>query len=270
MAAITEPTLTEVSGLVASADQPGVFWLIEDSKNGPNLWAINTSGTVVGHFVLAGATNLDWEDIAIDRLPGTDDISIADIGDLKAANRDGMHRIVPAIYRLPEPTVSVTGPLVTATITDYERFNFRYADESGNVLPPVNAEAFMVDPLTHAAFVIQKTSQKVNGKNRFWVYRLPDAPSEISLNLARRDGYIAKRAVAADISPDGQFIVTKDYTKGFLWARNGTVEQTFAASPTPPCGFIPVDRAEGLAWAPDGLWMIAEGISPPIHRLVPA
>jgi hypothetical protein len=270
MGTITEPTLTEVSGLVASTDQPGIFWLIEDSSNGPNLWAINSSAAVVGHFILSGAVNLDWEDIAIDRLPGTDQILIPDIGDIKKANRDGVHRIVPAIYQLPEPTVSASGPPVTATVTNFERFNFRYGDEAGNVLPPLNAETFLVDPVTHGAYVIQKTSRTVSGKKQFWVFELPTTMSQTTLNLAAKVGYVTKQVVAGDISPDGQYIVTKDYSTGFLWPRNGTVEQTFAANPAPLCQFTPVDRAEGLAWAPDGLWMIAEGSSPPVHRLAAA
>jgi hypothetical protein len=270
MATISEPTLTEISGLIASTDQPGVFWLIEDSRNGPNLWAINAGAKVVGQFNLQGAANLDWEDLAIDRLPGTDLISIPDIGDNKTPNRDGVARPTPTLYRLPEPTVSATGPKVTGTITAFERYDFRYADEAGNVIPPLNAETFLIDPLTHEAFVIEKTAHNVDGRNQYWVFKLPGTLSPTTLNLATKVSYVTKRPVGGDVSTDGQTIVTKNYKMGFLWPRNGTLEQTFDANPAPPCRFSPVDRAEALAYAPDGLWMIPEGTSPPVHRLAPA
>ena len=75
-AAIAEPSINEASGLVMSGDHPGVLWMIEDSLNPPILWAINTQGQTVGQFTLSGAINVDWEDISIDRLPGTDQVYV--------------------------------------------------------------------------------------------------------------------------------------------------------------------------------------------------
>src|SRR5712691_13054168 len=97
MGHVTEPGLTELSDLVASTDNPGVFWTEEDSVNPNKIYAINASGTVVGEFTIAGTVDVDWEDIAVDRYAGTDMIYVGDIGDNKA-NRDGTQRILPRLY----------------------------------------------------------------------------------------------------------------------------------------------------------------------------
>jgi hypothetical protein len=266
-AAIAETSINEASGLVASSDHPGVLWMIEDSLNPPILWAINTQGQTVGKFTLSGAINVDWEDISIDRLPGTDEVYVPDIGDNKN-NRDGTARPLPTIYRLPEPDVSASGPQVTA-IVPVEAFPIRYADESGNLLPPRNAESYMVDPITHDSFIVEKVAHVVNGKNQYWVSRLPAALTAGVVNLATRvSSIISGKPLAADISADGQWIMIKA-GGGRVWPRAGTVEQTLDAAPSSPCK-APVGAGESLAQAPDGIWATPDGSSPSLYHTPPA
>ena len=268
-AAIAEPSINEASGLVASGDHPGVLWMIEDSLNPAILWAINTQGQTVGKFTLSGAINFDWEDISIDRLPGTDEVYVPDIGDNKNI-RDGTtaKRPLPTIYRLPEPVVSASGPEVIATVP-VEAFPIRYADESGNLLPPRNAESYMVDPITHDSFIVEKVAHVVSGKNEYWVSRLPASLTPGVVNLATRiSSVIAGKPLAADISPDGQWIMIKG-GGGLIWPRTGTVEQTLDAAPSAPCK-AKVGPGESLAQAPDGLWTTPDGASPSLYRTPPA
>ena len=91
----------------------------------------------------------------------------------------------------------------TATITTFDRFDFRYADEAGNVLPLLNAETFMVDPVSHHAFVIETTGHTVNGRNRFWVFELPATLSATSLNLAANVSYVTNAPSQATSQPTG-------------------------------------------------------------------
>lgn len=266
-AAIAEPSINEASGLVMSGDHPGVLWMIEDSLNPPILWAINTQGQTVGEFTLSGAINVDWEDISIDRLPGTDEVYVPDIGDNKN-NRDGISRPLPTIYRIPEPVVSASGPEVIATVP-VEAFPIRYADESGNLLPPRNAESYMVDPITHDSFIVEKVPHVVNGQNQYWVSRLSAALTPGVVNLATRvSSIIGGKPVAADISPDGQWIMIKA-GGARIWPRAGTVEQTLDAAPNAPCK-ASIGPGESLAQAPDGIWATPDGASPKLYRTPPA
>ena len=92
---------------------------------------------------------------------------------------------------------------MTATVS-VEAFPIRYADESGNLVPPRNAESYMVDPITHDSFIVEKIPHVVNGKNQYWVSRLPAALTPGVVNLATRvSSIISGKPVAADISPDG-------------------------------------------------------------------
>ena len=104
----------ECSGIVASRSYPGVFWTHEDGGLSNNLYAVDAEGDFLFKTDVAGAKNVDWEDIAIGPCdPGAEDcgcLYIADIGDNDLVRGGGV------IYRLPEPQ-----PLSAATPTTDSR-----------------------------------------------------------------------------------------------------------------------------------------------------
>src|SRR4249920_1666700 len=67
MGHVQDTTLNELSDLVASTDNPGVFWTEEDSSNPNKVYAINATGETVGEFTLPGTRDIDWEDLSLDR-----------------------------------------------------------------------------------------------------------------------------------------------------------------------------------------------------------
>lgn len=78
---IDNPGREEVSGIIASRQQPGVFWVHGDSGTDPRIYAINREGDMFAGKEYEGAEiadfkNTDWEDIT---LSGTK-IILADIG----------------------------------------------------------------------------------------------------------------------------------------------------------------------------------------------
>ena len=83
MGHVPDTSLNELSDLVASTDNPGVFWTEEDSGNPNNVYAINGTGQIVGVFTIQGTKDIDWEDLSIDRRAGTDYLYVGDIGDNK-------------------------------------------------------------------------------------------------------------------------------------------------------------------------------------------
>jgi hypothetical protein len=273
MGHVPDTTLNELSDFVASTDNPGVFWTEEDSSNPNNVYAVTGTGQIVGVFTIQGTKDIDWEDLALDRRDGTDDLYVGDIGDNKGtrdgSNTTGRSRV--RLYRFPEPTVSATGPKVTGTITGFDTFVYRYADANGTLIAPRNSESLMVDPITHDVYVVEKKVQTVGGVNQNWVFRLDQPLLNGVVNTARKVALTttAKSYVSADISPSGD-IALKAGTTGYIWPRNGaaTVEATFAASPAAPCKATPLIASEAIGWAPDGLWMVPDGTVPsPVVRL---
>jgi hypothetical protein len=269
MGQIPDTSLNELSDFVASTDHPGVFWTEEDSGNPNNVYAVTGSGQIVGVFTIQGTKDIDWEDLSIDRQAGTDYLYVGDIGDNKGT-RNGTTKILPRLYRFPEPVVSAGGPRVTETITAFDTFVYRYADANGALLAPRNAESLMTDPVTHDVYIVEKKVESVNGQGQVWVFRFDQPLQNGVTNIARKVAFIttAKRYSSADISAAGD-IALKSGTAVYIWPRTAaTVEGTFAAHPAAPCTGSPLIASEAVGWAPDGLWTVPDNTAPaPIARL---
>src|SRR4051794_29195014 len=156
---VTDPALTEISGIHTGVRNPGIWWVHNDSGDTARLFALDTTGAVRGTFAFAGITALDWEDIAVvpGATAGSGTIYAADIGD-NAKNRTEIQ-----LYRVTEPDVPLTGPAVTGTIPTVDTLHLTYPDG------PHDAEALVVDPLFGDTTIIAKsyTGGAVN------VYRAP-------------------------------------------------------------------------------------------------
>jgi hypothetical protein len=272
MGHIPDASLNELSDLVASTDNPGVFWTEEDSGNPNNVYAITGTGQIVGVFTIQGTKDIDWEDISLDHRAGTDFLYVGDIGDNKGTrNGSGTgNKSLPRLYRFPEPVVSATGPKVTGTITAFDTFIYRYADANGTLIAPRNAESLMTDPITHDVYIVEKKVQTIANVKQNWVFRFDQPLQNGVTNIARKVAITktAKSYVSADISPSGD-IALKAGTTAYIWPRTGaTVEATFAANPAAPCTASPLIASEAIGWASDGLWTVPDNTaSPPIVRL---
>jgi len=132
-AALADPVLNEVSGVAASRTQPPLLWVHDDSAGAPAVYGIRPDGTLVATYTVDGATNTDWEDIAVGPGPvrGTSYLYIADIGQNSGA-RDAV-----TVYRVAEPDTPVA---TTGTLTGAAVISLRYPDQ------PVDAESMVVDP----------------------------------------------------------------------------------------------------------------------------
>ena len=255
---IRDPSLNELSALQASLAHHGVLWSVEDSGNGPFLWAMNTNGVLLARYRVrgAGVSNVDWEALALSQRSGADDLWIGDIGD-NARNRNGRSRPLPALYRLAEPSITSSSDYRTAHVAA-TKFRFRYSDTTGARLGPRNAESLFADPRSKGLFLIQKDLETIDGNaHRARVFLLrPDHLHATRVNQAQQvtsitgsSGGAAAGPVGADISRNGAWIVVKNYVDGWLWHRGArrSIVQTFVADPTGPCS-VPVDGAEGIAF----------------------
>lgn len=255
---LASPEMDESSGLAVSAKNPGTLWINNDSGDTARVFAVTTTGALRGIYDLAGATAVDWEDVALGPGPRRDVpyLYVADVGD----NAEGRADVV--VYRVPEPTV--TGDGGTHTLDGVDALTLRYPDGSHD------SEALMVDRGTGDLYLIAK--HLLGGSAG--IYRAPGglaAGSTTVLTLVGdlKLGFGLQNAVtAADISRDGGTIGVRTYGAVRLWHRGTrTVAATLA---TPPCrGPLSVElQGEALGLAPGGrsYFTVSEGVNVPLHR----
>ena len=251
--ALSDPDLSEISGVVASRRHPGVLWAHNDSRAGATVYGLSTDGTLLATWELADVAALDWEDIAAGRADTGDDyLYVGDIGDNFALRSE------ITVYRFAEPAVSNDG-----AITEFETFRLIYPD------PGPNAEALAVDPVTGDLLVVTKDR---NGPAL--VFRAPSAElrdgltSQLDL-IATLDLGNRAEVTAADFSPNGDRLAMRGYREVWIWPRlDADLTETLAAS---PCLAASPDEVQGEAMAFDAsglrLYTISEGTGAAVNRI---
>ena len=258
--------VTEASGLAASRRNNDVLWTHNDSGSDPEVYAFTPAltGGLLGTFPLAGATAVDWEDIAVG--PGPDAsltyLYVADIGD------NGGSRNAVQVYRVAEPRVVASGgPFQGQTLRNVERFDFVYPNGSRD------AEAMMVDPLTGDLYIVVKS-----GSGTSPVYRatapLVAGTTQIMTEVAvlQFGGGILPGdplVTGADITSDGSEIAIRTYDAAFAWRRVG-VTPIADALQTTPCSIPQAAEGQGEAigyWADgQGYYTVGEGSATWVNR----
>ena len=243
---VPDARLDEVSGIVASRQFPGVLWVHNDSGDKPRIFAIDTSGQTLGSVMLDGKKAYDWEDIAIGPGPrqGTEYLYIGDIGDNYA------RRSVKSIFRIAEPNVAELKKEGSLTVHQIDTIRFRFPDG------PRDCETLLCDPLTKNLYVLSKR------ENRVHVYELPFPQDTREILVAKKIAELPlTQLTAGDISPDGRFIILKNYVQVFLFKRSNSqsVASAFAHFPD----FLPyVEEPQGeaicFAADEDGYFTISE------------
>jgi hypothetical protein len=194
---ISDPRITESSGLAASRLHPGIYWTHNDSDDGPYLYAVDSStGKTVARITLTGVgTPRDVEAISIG--PGNR-IFVGDIGD----NLGGTWPYV-WIYELPEPK-QLTDRTIRAT-----QYVVKYADGARD------AESLVVHPKTGRVYIIDK---KEEGGH---LYEGPARLSASGTNVFKPIAPVDLWATDAALSPDGKQLAVRGYFGGIWYDWNG-------------------------------------------------
>jgi hypothetical protein len=250
--------MDESSGLAVSAENPGTLWINNDSGDTARVFAVATTGALRGIYDLAGATAVDWEDVALGPGPRRDTpyLYVGDTGD----NAEGRANVV--VYRVPEPTV--TGDGGTHTLDGVEALTLRYPDGAHD------SEALMVDPRDGDLYLIAK--HLLGGDAG--IYRAPSGLAAGSTTVLTHVGDLKlgfglpNAVTAADISREGSTIAVRTYGAVRLWHRDTrTVVATLATKPCP--GPTPVEvQGEAVGLAPGGrsYFTVSEGVHAPLHQ----
>ena len=246
--------LPEVSGLVASRTSPGMFWVHNDSDDGPYLVAIGTDGRIRGASLVAGARNRDWEDIAQVRIRDTSFLVVAETGDNLACFKSS------ALLFIPEPVIPDSD---YTTIQTRLARTVRFHYEDG----PHDVEAMAIDPSGREAILIAKRTAPPR------IYRLdltgPDTGIRVAACVGTVGGIIraskgdarndpmkvifGSQTTAAEISPDGRNFLLLTYRRAYLYTRSGAGTWAAAlAAPPSVIEFGKLRQAEGACFASDG------------------
>jgi hypothetical protein len=187
---LPKKTIPEASGIARSRRYADIYWTHNDSGGKAEVFAVHQNGTLVRRVPIPGATNVDWEDIALD---SKNRLVAADLGDNFLMHREH------TLYRFAEPD-----PAGSAAVPDVEVFRFAYPAGQG----PVDAEAlFLCDDW---AFVLTKEKKYAR------LFRIPltktSAPGQplIAAELVGKVTDIA-HVTAASLSDDGRHLAILTY-----------------------------------------------------------
>ena len=231
---LTRPIL-EASGIADSKSFDDHLWVHEDGGNPARLFLLKHEGFVTDSFTLAGATNRDWEDIALGKGPmdGANYLYIGDIGDNQSIYSSY------TIYRLLEPQS------FSDEITGYDSIRFTYPDGSHD------AEAMMVDDATRDIYIITKRDAVSK------VYRLPYPQDTENMNQAVFVSDLTfSGVVSATLSSTGTEMMLKTYTSLYYFTRNAQegLATTLAKMPTDTLVYQLESQGEAVAFANNNSW----------------
>jgi hypothetical protein len=260
--AINTTVIPEASGLVASPDNPGVFWTENDSGNPNSIFAIDSTGALLGTYYLDGATNTDWEEISVG--PGPE----AGVNYLYLYEVDHTTNNRATVWRVPEPTVYASQQ-VASPITAHpsgtlgQTFSLQIPPGQANVN---DGEAMFIDRQNGDIYM----GSKENNVTKF--FRATQA--QFGAAGTQTASYVTtisaiEKANGAAISPSGnEIFVRNNHSPALLYHRTGN--QTIAqALSSPTHDSIAINdtniepQAEAIAFDADGInfYTISEYVS---------
>ncbi len=225
--------MQEASGLVASINNQGMFWTHNDSGNDPEIFLIDKTGKLMCIVHLPDIKNRDWEDITIGAGPEKNKryLYIGDIGDNKAIHD---HKF---IYRLEEPVINKA--ITDTTLKNIAEIKFKLSDGARDT------ESLILDPQTHDLYIFSKREAHVN------LYKLSQPFSTDDTMTAERvlEKLPFTMIVAADISPDGNEILAKNYDRIYYWKRRtGEKLEDAIARPAQELAYKAEPQGEAIAF----------------------
>jgi hypothetical protein len=254
IATLKNPSIVESSGLAASRSTPGVYWTHNDSGDGPFVYAFDSTGQSRGVFRVTGATNRDWEDMAVGPGPQTGQsyLYIGDIGD----NNESRSEVV--VYRVVEPKLTAADktsikirPRTTETA---EAIRLRYPDGQHD------AEALLVHPSSGNLYIVTK---RLLANPTVYEATAPLTAGRVitlrSLGEMKVPSLLGGVITGGSISPDGRRVALCDYFQGYelvLPSSNASFNDIWKQKMS---GFDLGQRkqGEGIAYRSDGRALMA-------------
>jgi len=180
---VVHPAMTEVSGVVASRQYPGTYWIHTDGGKQPVLVAINRNGETIAKFDVYARFG-DWEDIAIDE---KGHLFLGDIGN-NDTWRTGLR-----VYRVAEP--SPTAADKKSKLRPDLTWHLKFPQQ------PFDCESLFI--VGTNGFVISKLFNDEHAR----LYRFPLTPAKEPVTLIEVGVLpITSPVTGADVSTDGKLL----------------------------------------------------------------
>lgn len=256
---ITAPAITEMSGLVKSRRFDDVYWIHNDSGDSSRLFPVDHEGHPVFpdylHRYYYGesaepdkkvwpglaielATNIDWEDIAVD----DDFVYIADMGNNANVRRD------LGVYVVPEPN-----PREIDRTRALRFIAVRYPDQHAFPARQWHYDCEAIFVFDGKLYFLTKHRQP--GKIDAWekgtvLYRLDSTEAGVVNTLTRvDDNPVAYLVTGADTSPDGEWLAVLCYTELWLFPKPARGDKWLSGKARRiPLSFAFTGQAEAVAW----------------------
>lgn len=231
------PGLNEISGIAASHQNPHVYWLHNDGKDG-KVFAVRATGKLAG-VIDCPVSVEDVEDVAIGPGPveGLDYLYLGDIGD----NKSKRHEI--QVLRYVEPKLTGEREIEVDRVA---QFRLVYPDGSHD------AEALLVDPVSRDLYVMTKEPSQA----RLYMAPVSELPDGAAVTLKLAGTLKMSEVSAAAVSPDGSRIILRQDAAGWLWRRGAgeSISEALSKQPTqiPVRGDKQGPNGEAVTFSPDG------------------
>lgn len=254
MGQIDNEEIHEASGLVVYRGHPNSLWTHNDSGGEARIFLIRKNGNFRAEYHLQGATNRDWEDIAVGPGPQPDStyLYVGDIGDNYTLYPDYV------IYRFRQPKIP-TGPAKgqSKTVTGVDKLRFVYPDGSHN------AETLFIDPSTRDLYIVTKRDRQDR------VYRYPYPQSTTKTDTVE---FVCTlpfgRFTGGEMSADGQRLLLKTLPRIFSWQRKPgqSISEMLSQEPREvvPYGTGPQEEALAIGPKGNGYYTLSESHGKPV------
>ncbi len=257
---LTDPELSEVSGLAASRVHPGMYWAQNDGDNPERLIAIRPDGSRVASLRVQGVRNIDWEDLASFDLDGKHYLLLADTGDNGGIRKTLMFHVIeepaklrddvvltPAWsveFRWPDGARDCEAAVVDAAAGQVLLFSKKRVPPEVFVLPlhpPADAGVLVAEKVAELPGIAQPSTNDLRQNPVYGRYR-----SQVS---------------GADLSPNGRVLAILNYHSVHLYVRQpGQAWAEALAKSTPDELTLPwMPQAEGIAFSLDGRRLLIGG-----------
>jgi len=226
---LADPAIKESSGLATSSYNSHFVLTHNDSGGKPDYFVVDSlTGRTVARVPVRGATNVDWEDIAV----SGHTVYLADIGDNRANRRS------VTVYAVPERDTPAHPATAVATRLTYED-------------GPRDAEALLVPPGGPPKYVVSK---QLFGAG---VYAIDGT------HLHRVADLEAGLVTGGSWSPDGTRIALVSYTGIFVYDAAG-----FPNAAAQRLALPSLKQAESITWIGNSAVLVgSEGVHSPVYRV---
>ena len=241
---VSDPALDEISGIISSINNPGMFWVHNDSGDDAKVYLIDSAANLICTYQLEGVEAVDIEDIAWVELNGQSFVVLADIGD-NLAKRTNL-----SLYIFPEPVIKAG---VKADSISRSFISIKHLNYPGKAR---DAEAIFIDPLDKQFYLISKRELR-SSLYSAEIFK-EDKPNYI---LKPRLSFPFTFITAADISPKRDAVVMKNLTSIFYWPLDSKASLVEALKHQPlPIPYEPEPQGEAITFdrKSDGIFTISE------------